>query len=713
MLIIVAILILLPGYIRSYIEKHDTELVGREITIADIDINYFTASLEITDFEMKEADGETSFLSFDRMFADAHLWSVFKKHLVVNKYHLNGARIRVVQDGLHFNFDDLIALAATADSTAMEEKDEADPWHITIKNVDLRKNSLSYESDLHPQLSFDSIRVQVPLASDTSRLIISEISLDISTGGSMRMHNVVNLPNTYFTSDLLAENLDLGILTPYVEPFMEIGGLEGKFTSNFYVGGNWENTNIFNLGGSMAIDDFSLLDQRQQKVISLNHGEIDIDTIRMNEGYYRVNRILADGFGGLFERYVDGDNFSNMLVMYDSPTSDSVALDVIPDSEQEVDYSNPFSVMSFYLNDIVKSYDESSYKVGEIEVVNSSFNFNDFATSDPFRYVLSDMSLHADSLSSYNESMTFNFGSTLNQSGRFEGYLRLYTHNLEDLDLHYEVLGTDLTAFSPYTRDYVDYPIAIGDVQYVSDTKIRDGKLVSSNVIDCNDFTWGQRSASESFYNLPVKLAVSLLRDVDGDIHLDVPVEGDLHDPSFKLGKVIWNTIKNLIVKVVAAPFKLLGSMFGIDEEGLKQINFNLLQSNLDNSQKKQLKDLSKVLEKKSDLNVEFKRITKKYEELERYAVSACKYEYLKGEKPPDALQIDRETYRELLNFNTMDSAFAEFVDQRIPQPEWDLPIQKKCMIYIGEEQALRETDKVGSKRIRSIRRVPGGGGRH
>ena len=698
LVIILIVLLALPGFIRSYIEKHDQELLGREITIGDIDINYFAASLEVSDFDMKEADGKTSFLSFDRMYSDASLWSLFRKHFVVDQYHLSGARIRVVQDGAHFNFSDLLELAAASDTSEPDSKSESEPWHITIKDVDLRKNTLIYESNLHPEISFDSIRLRVPIASDTSRFITADISLDVSTGGSLKLHNVVDLDNTYYTSDLIAEKLDLEIIKPYVEPFMRIGGMEGSFSSNFYVGGNWEHTEIFNLGGIMSIDDFKLFDPHEAKVIGLKHGEIDLDTVRMNEGYYRVHRIAAEGFSGLFERYIDGDNFSNMLIDHHSTGGDTVEAAAV-----EVDYSNPFSVISIYLKDIVKSYDESSYKVGEIEVKNSSFNFNDFATSDPFRYEITDLRLHADSLSSYNESIKFDFGSTLNQTGRFEGYLRIFTHNLEDIDLHYEVLGTDLTAFSPYTRDYVDYPIALGDVQYISDTKIRDGKLVSSNIIDCTDFTWGDRSVTESFYNLPVKLAVSLLRDVDGDIHLDVPVEGDLHDPSFKLGKVIWNTVKNLVLKIVAAPFKLLSGMFGFDEEELKRINFNLLQRQVLKPQEKQLKELAKVLRKKEDLNVEFTRITKNYEELEKYAVSAAKYEYLNGEAPPDALNVSREEYQELLNFNTMDSSFALFVNQRVPESQWDLPIQKKCLLFVGQEKALEQTDRVGASRLQSI----------
>ena|GEM_PF-4660860 len=59
--------------------------------------------------------------------------------------------------------------------------------------------------------------------------------------------------------------------------------------------------------------------------------------------------------------------------------------------------------------------------------------------------------------------------------------------------MHYEIRGTDLAPFSPHTRSYVDYPILLGDLIYVNDTKIRQGQITSSNVIDCNKFNFGKR----------------------------------------------------------------------------------------------------------------------------------------------------------------------------------------------------------------------------
>jgi hypothetical protein len=63
--------------------------------------------------------------------------------------------------------------------------------------------------------------------------------------------------------------------------------------------------------------------------------------------------------------------------------------------------------------------------------------------------------------------------------------------------------------------------------------------------------------------SLPVKLAVALLKDRNGVISLDLPISGTLDDPSFRIGPVIWQVFKNLIVKAVTAPFALLGRLFG------------------------------------------------------------------------------------------------------------------------------------------------------
>jgi len=44
--------------------------------------------------------------------------------------------------------------------------------------------------------------------------------------------------------------------------------------------------------------------------------------------------------------------------------------------------------------------------------------------------------------------------------------------------------------------------------------------------------------------NIPLKLALYLLKDVHGDITLDLPVSGDLNDPKTKIGKLVWQVFQ-------------------------------------------------------------------------------------------------------------------------------------------------------------------------
>ena len=55
-----------------------------------------------------------------------------------------------------------------------------------------------------------------------------------------------------------------------------------------------------------------------------------------------------------------------------------------------------------------------------------------------------------------------------------------------------------------------------------------------------------------------VKDIADAVRDADGLILLDVPVEGRTDDPEFRLGRVIWRTVLNVLVKVAASPFSAL-----------------------------------------------------------------------------------------------------------------------------------------------------------
>jgi hypothetical protein len=100
-------------------------------------------------------------------------------------------------------------------------------------------------------------------------------------------------------------------------------------------------------------------------------------------------------------------------------------------------------------------------------------------------------------------------------------------------------------------------------------------------------------------------LAVSLLKDADGVIKIDLPVEGDINDPEFQIGGVVWQAISGMITKLVSAPFRLLGKLIGIDSEDLGQFEFLAGRSDLTPPELEKVTQLEEALQQRPELVIE------------------------------------------------------------------------------------------------------------
>ncbi len=141
------------------------------------------------------------------------------------------------------------------------------------------------------------------------------------------------------------------------------------------------------------------------------------------------------------------------------------------------------------------------------------------------------------------------------------------------MDLRARFTGMDLSPVSPYSGKYVGYTIEKGKLSFDLNYLIDKDKLSSENKVFIDQFTFGEKVDSPEATSLPVKLAVALLKDRNGEIHLDIPVTGSLDDPKFSIFRIVLQVIGNLITKAVTSPFALLGAAFG-GGEGMQYVEF-------------------------------------------------------------------------------------------------------------------------------------------
>lgn len=131
------------------------------------------------------------------------------------------------------------------------------------------------------------------------------------------------------------------------------------------------------------------------------------------------------------------------------------------------------------------------------------------------------------------------------------------------LDVKAQVRGMELAQFSSYTTKYIGYGIDKGKLSFDVEYKLEEGVLVAQNRLILEQLTFGEKAPGEPVTSLPVELAVSLLKDSNGVIDINLPIGGSLDDPNFSIGGILAKVFLSSLKRVILAPFSFLSIKFG------------------------------------------------------------------------------------------------------------------------------------------------------
>ena len=180
-----------------------------------------------------------------------------------------------------------------------------------------------------------------------------------------------------------------------------------------------------------------------------------------------------------------------------------------------------------------------------------------------------------------------------------------------DIDLGLSTRDIDLTGFSPYAGRYAGYRIEKGRLDTDLRYAIRERQLKADNKVLLKEFTWGDAVESPDATGLPVRLGTALLKDINGNIDIDMPLAGSLDDPKFRVWPLVWQTLGNLITRAAAAPFRLLGSLVGGGSgEDVSQVGFAPGSSALSDTARERVAKLADALKARSGLQLEVRGLS-------------------------------------------------------------------------------------------------------
>ncbi len=693
LVILIAIFLSISPITKYVIEKNSEEWTGRKITMNSLFINLWKWNVTVKDLKIYENKSNKVFFGAGKIFTDISALPLLKGEYKINIVQIDAPNVVVEQTGEHFNFDDLVTRITAVDTTAKKPDTSSEPTKYFVSNIEITNGSITYRDKvLNNEIVLQQFKLGCPLLVWNSPMVNAATSFTFKSGGEAEARLSLNTDSLFYTLKTNIQKLNLQAFTPYIKDFIITSYAAGLLSSNLLIKGNFNTPEAVALKGNISLADLRLDDETKVTVASWKNLSIDIDSLDVAGNIYNFGEISLDSPYMLYEMYDKSDNFTRMMV----PSSEPVSTDTTVAVDQ-VDYSNPFTIMADYIKEISRDYIISNYTARDVLMHNGHIVYKDYTLEDKFVYDLTNLEMKSGRIDSKSDSISFDLSCLANRSGKLKAHLAFDPRDYMNMSINYSIEKMRISDFNPYSKFYVAHAFVEGMLFYQSTNNIHSGQLKSTNVMSIKKIEVSRKINGIGLYEMPLRLAIAILRDPKGNIELNIPVEGDLKDPTYKLGKVIWQIVKNLVVKAATAPFNLLAAAFGANEDDIKFVRFDYLQKQFDSRQMKSLELLGKALTEKPELKVKLVQIASHNSEKELLALSLAKAIYYKREimqTPKDSLS--EKDLKAIADISNKDSLFNSWLNQQLlPEDVSGMPSQLKCRKLIGDQALDQEVDKL------------------
>ena len=471
-------------------------------------------------------------------------------------------------------------------------------WSATVGEVSLTNCAIHLEDEINSRparLDLDDITLTAKNLSNLAGTnLTADFALRWNTNGTIRLQAEASFQPPTATVQIDLDRLDFNSLDAYLEPKFNllILGSELGLHGQLHLRTPKNELPAVTFHGDVNLDGFRAVDgQTIEDILKWKSLRVDGIDANLNPPAVSIRQITVDeAYSRLVIEKNRTVNLFNALRMTNAPATN------------ETKVISAKTAANKATNDTLPKI-----SIGAVVITNTSVHFTDLSL--PQEVNLSIQQLHGSIAGLSSEELQhaeIDLDAQANGLGpvKVTGNINPFGGALTN-DLKITVSDVDLTPVSPYAAKFAGYQIAQGKLNLDLIYQIVGKKLTSRNVITLDRFTFGEAVDSPDATHLPVRLAVAILKDRDGKIVLDVPIEGSVDDPQFRINKVVTRAIVNILTKVATSPFSLLGAAFGGGAEELGWQEFTPGSAELLPAGKEKLDSLAKALANKPALQLE------------------------------------------------------------------------------------------------------------
>ena len=671
LLVLLGVIIFLGDITEYLIEKNDVKYTGREIELADLRVKIFSGVISLDRLQFKEANGTDDFVTIRGIYAEIKPFDLISKQLTVEEVNLDRMVTNISHENRVFNFNDLIERFYLKDTTTTSpDTTVALDWNWDVANIAVDSCRFDYRNlVLDSRIVVDPLNLTIPLISSSVDTVSASTDLAFINGGSIASTLQADLAQGDYIVDLNWDRVPFDYLLKYLKDYLDVTGFGGYLSLDINADGNLTQMTDITVNGTIDAEEMRILDTAGDTVFAFQSIGIEILEADYDDNIYRFGKLNIDQPYIRFELFPEGDNLTSLLkfeMPNDTMATDSIQNISLPGRE----YFNVFIYLADYAGYIVEQYSSSAYTFDDITLQGGTINYIDHTLNEKAQFLLENIYMHADGFDSDASRVSFDLESDINKIGHFDAEWSFDPHNVLEMELSMQTTDFLVVFASPYSFFFTAHAFIDGNGFYDGNIEIHNRQITSTNTIRIEDIEVGKKGFADPPIRLPVRLAVSILRDVNGDIELEVPVSGDLDDPKFNYWPAVFQVLENNLVKIVTAPYRLFASMFSVDEEDIEKMQWTYGQTTLEKSQEKSMRSLSKVLEGKPDLALTYIPLSNRQREREYLAGFESKRRYYCAEilKSSNCTLTAKDTL-EIAGISNKDSLFNLYLREQQPLP--------------------------------------------
>jgi len=543
-----ALILLAGSHIAKYVvNNYGEQIVGRQLHTDQVVINPFWGGVTVEGFECKELNGETNFISFDRLYVRIAYPQLIAKRVKLRAIHLDGFNGQVLKSNDRLNFSDIIERFSKKDSVPADTAKSG--WKVSLDDIRINNSAIRYRDLVtDKQWKLEDITLHVPALFFDNKQTNAGLEFGLPTGGRVGIVAGYKMQSNRYAVKLNLYDVHTDVVLPLVQDYLNVSGLGAKLNGSVHIDGSLDVITNIQLNGNLSLAGMSIRDTHDDQIAAMDELRLVLERGDLSTNTFILDSLIITGITGNYEVHDTWNTMSRLLKKEDD--DDAALNDTTSSSNDKPKASNAGKPMVWMAKKVLLTGHDLTY--------------HDYSMKNDWEYAIKTLTVKGSNIAT-NGRNSVNLDATLTSDAKlkvdFVGGLDLAN---QDTRVDLNLKGVNLSDFDALCRNYTGYPLEGGDMTVNSHLDVVSGKLNGNNRIEIDHprVAKKERFSKAPYKNIPVRTGFNLLTSSQDMIVLDVPVSGDVHSPKFSLRKVIGRALLKVF----------FGPLMGVDDRN-KSIN--------------------------------------------------------------------------------------------------------------------------------------------